>query len=108
MVVNWTDDSKRALRAISSYYHHVAGRETANKLVADIRRSVQRLERSPRMAPIDLLLEGLPERYRSLVVKKNFKVIYYIDEQEDCVYIIYVWDFRQDPKKLIGILNDWE
>ncbi|OAV68807.1 Plasmid stabilization system protein [Bacteroidales bacterium Barb6XT] len=94
------------MRAIYSYYCHVAGRETANKLVADIRRSAQRLEHSPRMAPVDLFLEKSSQKLRSLVIKKKFKVIYYIDEQEDCVYIVYVWDCRQDPKKLMRRLND--
>ena len=31
---------------------------------------------------------------------KNFKMIYYYDDSKDQVWIIDIWDMRQNPKKL--------
>ncbi|OAV68805.1 Plasmid stabilization system protein [Bacteroidales bacterium Barb6XT] len=107
MVVKWSDPSKRALRSIFSYYCDVAGRKRADKLIAEIKRSAMRLENSPRMATVDPLFERSPRKFRSLVVKKIHKIVYYIDERDNCIYIVDVWDCRQDPKKLMGRLSDW-
>ncbi|OAV71008.1 Plasmid stabilization system protein [Bacteroidales bacterium Barb4] len=108
MVIEWSKQANKSVDSLLSYYRNMAGERVARKMVANIMRSAMRLERSPQMAAIDLLLESLPKKYRSLVVRKNFKVIYYIDEQKDRIYIADVWDCRQDPKKLMRRLNDWE
>lgn len=38
--------------------------------------------------------------FRGIIIMKNFKMIYYYDEQKDQVWIIDIWDMRQNPKKL--------
>lgn len=51
------------------------------------------------MAPIEPLLQERKEVFRSLVVRKNYKVIYYI--QNTIIYIADIWDCRQDPDRLL-------
>jgi len=39
-------------------------------------------------------------KYRGATIMKNFKVIYFYDEEKNEVRIIDLWDLRQDPSKL--------
>lgn len=50
------------------------------------------------MAAIEPLLEDFPQAFRALVVKKHYKVIYYIEK--DTIYAVTIWDCRQNPNKL--------
>jgi hypothetical protein len=47
------------------------------------------------MGPIEWDLSEKDEEYRSLLVRKYFKIIYFIENEN--IYIAAVWDCRQDP-----------
>jgi len=49
------------------------------------------------MAALEPLLSGRAYPYRGLVVRRLFKVIYYVEN--DTIIIADVWDCRQDPSK---------
>lgn len=66
----------------------------------------------------DVILQNLsinPERYgiihelgnsplfRGATIKKNFKIIFHFDDQQNVVYIYDLWDMRQNPSKLIKL-----
>jgi plasmid stabilization system protein ParE len=56
------------------------------------------LKSFPQIAPIEQAFTDLPKTYRSLVVKNTYKVVYYVEDE--IIYIIAVWDCRQNPNKL--------
>ena len=58
------------------------------------------LESQPRIAPIEPSLEDFPMQFRSLVIKKKYKAIYYIEELINVVYVATIWDCRQNTEKL--------
>ena len=72
------------------------GRRIANRFQQQLRQAMQRLSRFPRMAPVEELLSGRPLEYRSLLVHPHFKLIYYIDEAKATVYVVDMWDVRQN------------
>ena len=39
-------------------------------------------------------------KYRGAIIMKNFKIIYFYDEDSNLVRIVDLWDLRQDPRKL--------
>ena len=51
------------------------------------------------MAPVEELLSGRPLEYRSLLVHPHFKLIYYIDEAKATVYVVDMWDVRQNNEQ---------
>lgn len=55
------------------------------------------------MAPIEPLLEGYLHPYRSPVVKKKYKIIYYISN--DLIYITAVWDCRRSDNRLLRFIK---
>jgi len=66
--------------------------------VKKIYASAKTLEIYPQAGSIEILLADLPQKFRSLVVKPHYKLIYLIDNKK--VYIISVWDTRKDPETL--------
>lgn len=61
---------------------------------------IEKLERFPRMGAIEQGLTDCGKTFRSLVVMKNYKAIYYIEDNENAIYIATVWDCRQNPDRL--------
>ena len=45
---------------------------------------------------VEPLLEGTPVLYRSIVVNRLNKLVYFIEEQT--IEIVAVWDTRSEPK----------
>ena len=43
------------------------------------------------------LLSNRPMAYRSVVINKLNKMIYYISNTDDVIYIVDFWDTRREP-----------
>jgi len=65
---------------------------------------IERLRDFPQIAPIEPELIDYTNMYRSLVVEKSYKVVYYI--KDDIVHISALFDCRQDPQKLKDSFNN--
>jgi plasmid stabilization system protein ParE len=96
MVVEWTPEAKRDLTGILDYYGSRNFR-AAVKIVNAIDSAVLRMGRMPLAAPVELLLSDRPEGFRSVVVRRIHKLVYYIDDK---VNIVAVWDCRRNPMVL--------
>ena len=105
MVVYWSSIAENRLKGIFDYYFSVAGNRVALKLVTRISKSADLLGLMPYMAPVEKDLTGMAFVYRSLVVNKIFKVVYFVDEQSECVVVATVWDCRQNPEELKNEIN---
>ena len=98
--------SDLVLKQLESIYNYLqtksnyAGSIIHNQILDEI----ERLRYFPQMAPIEPELIGFVHAYRSLVVKKSYKIIYYIED--DTVYISALFDCRQDPQKLKNSLQN--
>jgi plasmid stabilization system protein ParE len=73
--------------------------KAAATLYNDILDEVVKLSAFPQMAAKESLLVKEPEVFRSLVVRRRYKVVYFIEDET--VKIADVWDCRQDPKTLV-------
>ena len=38
--------------------------------------------------------------FRGAIIMKNFKIIYFYNEEKDILWLVDLWDMRQDPHKL--------
>jgi plasmid stabilization system protein ParE len=97
--VVWTDFSKLALRAIFDYYKKEASPNVARRLVTAITKAVGVLHKQPFAGQQEELLTDRPEGFRYLI-HKNYKIIYWINKQENRVEITDVFDTRQNPIKI--------
>lgn len=97
MKIIWLPRAIRHRDNIYKYYYKKSP-QAAIKLYNDLLDSVNPLKDYPNMAAIEPLVSDSSDTYHSLVVRDNYKVVYYIDN--DVIYISAVWDCRQNPKKL--------
>jgi plasmid stabilization system protein ParE len=96
MTIKWYIEAAGDLDKIYNYYVPKSPRAAAtlyNKILDD----VEILKTQPYVAPVEQMLIGCSEDYRSLVVG-NYKVVYFI--KDDLVLIVQIFDCRQNPIKM--------
>ncbi|MCL2651532.1 MAG: type II toxin-antitoxin system RelE/ParE family toxin [Candidatus Azobacteroides sp.] len=103
MKVLWTAFAQTQLEDIYDYIQ-TQNPCAAAEIYNDILDEAAMLAHFPRIATIEPYLSEFPEEYRSLMVRRNYKVVYYID-RETTVYIVAVFDCRQNPEKLKNIVD---
>ncbi|NGM61478.1 type II toxin-antitoxin system RelE/ParE family toxin [Sphingobacterium sp. SGG-5] len=99
MKIIWLSEASKSLDAIYNFYLPKS-KTAADKIIADIYHSILRLSKTPFIASPEPLLNEFPNTYRSLVIRRLFKVIYRVDEEKQAVIIVTIWDCRQDPELL--------
>lgn len=99
MVINFQEKAEQRLKEIYSYYK-LRSKKVADELLADIYNSVYPLGNFPQMGVLEPILSDLPVNFRSFVVRDNYKIVYFIDEEKEIVNIATIWDCRQNPKKM--------
>ena len=97
--IKWHDSAREHLRKIFDFNYNNMSEKYAYTILREVLDEVQGLESAPRKGAPELLLEGRRYEYRYLVVRKTYKVIYFLAEDE--VHIVSVWDVRQNPQALI-------
>ncbi len=74
--IKWTVFAKKELKNIYDYYKKNVSIITAKNIVNGIINDVTILENHPEIRPIEILLEGSKEKFRYLLSKRNYKLIY--------------------------------
>ena len=86
------------LRSYIEQAYEDYGMKTAKKWFESVNAAIKSLSRFPEAhSPVGKKRNMM---FRGIIIMKNFKMIYYYDEPKDQVWIIDIWDMRQNPKKL--------
>lgn len=99
LTVYWTQFAENKLEDIFEYYKFKAGIRVAQTLVNGIIDISLSLEFNASGGQKEELLSERKQDFRYLVFK-NYKIIYWIDEFKQIVFISNVFDTRQNPQKL--------
>lgn len=99
LTIYWTQFAQNKLEDIFEYYKFKAGIRVAQVLVDGIVNSSLTLEFNAFGGQIEELLSDRIQDFRYLVFK-NYKIIYWIDETRNTVFISNIFDTRQNPEKL--------
>ena len=102
MVVVWSKRARKDLTGIWEYYYP-RNLRAAVKIMQAIRSTERKIANNPRIAPVELELEDFPQGFRSIVVKKLHKIVYFINDNE--IRISAVWDCRRNPDTLRSIVK---
>ena len=102
MDIIWLPLAEEALGNIYRFYMEKS-QQAARRIISDILESTQRLSDYPEIAPIEQILDNHPIIFRSLVIRKTYKVVYYAEG--NIIYIADVWDCRQNPESLRNRIN---
>jgi len=97
MHIKYTQLAKSQLKDIVKFYRKSRRTKSGKKIVRHIREKVQTLKHQPELGKIDYPLSTFSREYRFLIIRHN-KIYYTI--KSDGIYIVYVFDTRQNPSNL--------
>lgn len=95
-----------AKKQLADIHDFIALDSPANavKVYNGILDDIQRLSVFPQMAKVEEDLKGLGVEFRSLVVLRRYKVVFFIEK--DTVYVISVWDCKRNPEDFAEIVKE--
>jgi len=100
-IISWNKKAKKDLRRLYKYLS-IRNINAAERKVRQITERIQILTKNPHIAAVEPCLVGFPFVFHSLIVGYH-KIIYIVDKE--VIKIVCIWDCRQNPNKLIKILN---
>ena len=100
MKIFWLELAEEDIESIYQFYAEDKSIKAANKIYNDILDATDSLAVFPQMASIEPDVSDYDEEYRSLVVQKHFKIIYFVEC--DSIYIAAIWDCRRNPQTNIN------
>lgn len=95
------DPFKDELRTTLRYSLDEFGITTVLRFNKELDNIKNRLSKHPLSSPREPLLKSFLRPYRSAIIRKNWKIIYRYDEQNDRVILIDLWDMRKHPRTLV-------
>ena len=102
LTVYWTQFAEDKLEDVFSYYIEKASEKIALSLVDGIIDKSLELEKNPLIGQKEILLSDRIQEFRYLVYK-NYKIIYWVNEANQRVEIVNLFDCRQNPLKMAEI-----
>ena len=98
MRVIWLPQAKRQLRQTASYIYREFGQKVRSEFMQDVQHANMLLSKNPNIGSVEPLLADRSIMYRSYVVNRLNKIVYFI--KEDHIEVADFWDVRREPKKL--------
>lgn len=95
----WTDFAKDQLKKIFEFYKEKAGLKIAKQILKEIIKKTNGLSYFPKVGMIEEILKDRPQNFR-YVISTNYKIIYWINNEEKRIEISDIFDTRQNPEKL--------
>jgi plasmid stabilization system protein ParE len=105
MTIIWTIDAKQRMKLSLAYCKKEFGKRVMLKYKENFKEQVELLRQQPYIGKIEPLLAERKESYRSLVIHRNFKLIYLVDEPSQIIYIVDMWDVRREPLEQAASLH---
>lgn len=100
MNYKWRKKAQAQLKRNATYCTQRFGKSIALHFIDKIDHQVELLATHPHLGIVEPLLDNRRRTYRSLVVHEHFKLVYYIDEKQQTLYIVALWDTRCEPARL--------
>ena len=91
---------KKEIKKSIEYALQEFGLKTARKWQTQYKEIKRLLEFMPKRYPIVAHFRNETMEFRGAIIMKNFKIIYFYNEEKDILWLVDLWDLRQDPRKL--------
>lgn len=96
--VSWSIFSQEEYINTLTYVYEEFGKKAAEELRSNVETWVKRIAANPEISAPEELLREESKLYRSKIVGKHNKLVYWHDSTT--VYISDFWDMRRNPSKL--------
>lgn len=95
MEIIWAEEAFRAWQDTIDYIVEEFGVRAAEKFYKKTEEWQNVLSSSPKAGKIETLLNNRSRSYRSIVITRQNKLIYYIEDET--IFIVDFWDTRREP-----------
>ena len=95
----WTDFAKQGMWNIFKYYKDNASLKVEKNETKKIARATLRIKKQPETGQVEELLKNRSQEFRYLV-HQSYKIVYWINREENRVEIVDVFHTRQYPEKM--------
>jgi plasmid stabilization system protein ParE len=98
MKVTWSQQAAESLRDAITYVRKEFGVYAKQRIVREVQEFVTLLSQNPELGKVEPLLQECPVEYRSYVINRINKAVYYINSDTNSIEIVALWDTRREPK----------
>ena len=98
MISIWSERAKKSLHIVENYILREFGEDKRSEFMTEAEQVAIQLEQFPNLGKLEPLLTHRRKPYRSYLVTRRTKMIYYIDNEHERVIISDIWDIRREPK----------
>ena len=88
-------EARNKIRLTAKYIYKTFGDKPRREFLAEIKETGKLLCSQPNLGIVEPLLSDSPIMYRSILVQKINKIIYWINN--DVIEIVDLWDCRREP-----------
>lgn len=96
MKIVWHKRADAALHQVEDYILENFGDKVRQEFMDEVDHAVQALADMPTMGQLDPLFVHRKQAYRSIVVRRLNKIVYYVNN--DTIHVAAFWDTRREPK----------
>ena len=96
MIIHWHKRAATQLQQVEDYVLQHFGERIRKEFMDEVEQVVTELADMPTMGKLDPLFAHRKQAYRSIIVRRLNKVVYYV--KGDIIHIAAFWDTRREPK----------
>ena len=100
MKVEWNKKAEQQWYSMAAYINKTFGKKALLDFTQNVKEWQSRIAINPEIAAFEPLLKNRRKPYRSIVIHECCKLIYYINQKEEVVRVVALWDTRREPVKL--------
>lgn len=97
LAIHWYKGASIALHQIGNYILQEFGELARQDFMNEVEKTVLNLADFPAIGVIDPLFAHRKKTYRSIIVRKYNKIVYYVSD--NTIFISGFWDTRREPKR---------
>lgn len=100
MKIAWTIQAQRRVIEILEYSQQEFGNKATDRLARTIEQKTLQLINNPFRGPVERILAKEKKISCRYLLVNPYKIIYYVDEKEESIYIVTLFHTHQHPSKL--------
>ena len=97
MTIHWHKRAAAQLHQVEDYVLRNFGERTRQEFMDEVEQAVLSVAEIPTLGIIDPLFAHRKQTYRSIIVRRLNKVVYYV--KGDTLHVAAFWDTRREPKR---------
>ena len=98
MTVIWSERAETSLHTVERYISDSFGEKVRKEFMQSAEETAERLAQFPNAGKMEPLLAHRSKAYRSIVINRRSKLVYYVEETR--IVIADFWECRREPRVL--------